>query len=271
MGKGLRMAFGKTIAAKALNLFVTAFGKILLIAALHHAIDHLVLILRHGAGIAEGRHCAAQAIGLIRRKRGGDHRQFHRLFLKQRDTKRAGQDIVQLLGVMRRGGGGIFDLLLPVAPPQIRVDHVALNRAGANNRDLDDEVVKLFGLQAGQHVDLRTAFDLKCADAVALLQHRIDRRVFGGNAVQAIRPAACLPQHFETFADAGQHTQCQDIDLQQVQRVDIVLVPFNEGPVRHRAIVDRHGFIQPVFGQDIAADMLRQMARKIEQLADKGM
>ena len=265
------MAFGKTIAAKALNLLVATLGKILLISALHHAVDHLVLILRHGARIAEGRHCAAQAIGLIRRKRGGDHRQFHRLFLKQGHAKCAGQDIVQLLGVMRRLGGGIFDLLLSITPPQIRVDHIALNRAGADNRDLDNEVVKLFGLQARQHVDLRAAFNLKCADAVALLQHGIDRRVLGWNAVQAIIPAACLPQHFETFADAGQHTQCQDINLQQVQRVDIVLVPFNEGPVRHRAIVDRHGFIQPVFGQDIAADMLRQMAREIEQLADKGM
>ena len=49
MGKGLRMAFGKAIAAKALNLFVAAFGKILLISALHHTIDHLVLIFGHSA------------------------------------------------------------------------------------------------------------------------------------------------------------------------------------------------------------------------------
>ena len=151
------------------------------------------------------------------------------------------------------------------------MDHVALNRAGPYNGDLDDKVVKCLGLKTRQHVDLRAAFDLKGADAVALLQHRIDRRIFGRNAVQAIIPAACLPQHFEAFADAGQHTQCQYIDLQQVQRVDIVLVPFNEGPVRHGAIVDRHGFIKPVFGQDITADMLRQMARKIEQLSNKGM
>ena len=118
---------------------------------------------------------------------------------------------------------------------------------------------------------MRAAFDLKGANAVALLQHRVDRRIFGRNTVQAIIAAACLPQHFKAFANAGQHTQCQYIDFQQVQRVDIVLVPFNEGPVRHCAIVDRHGFIKPVFGQDIAADMLRQMAWKIEQLADKGM
>ena len=43
------MAFGKAIAAKALNLFVAAFGKILLISALHHTIDHLVLIFGHSA------------------------------------------------------------------------------------------------------------------------------------------------------------------------------------------------------------------------------
>src|SRR3546814_10449763 len=45
LGEGLRMAFGETVAAEPFNLLETAFGKIAFITALHHAADHLVLIL----------------------------------------------------------------------------------------------------------------------------------------------------------------------------------------------------------------------------------
>ena len=50
------------------------------------------------------------------------------------------------------------------------------------------------------------------------------------------------------------------------ERVDVVLVPFDEGAVVHRGVADRHGLGQRPLGQDEAADMLRQMARHADQL-----
>ena len=46
--------------------------------------------------------------------------------------------------------------------------HVALDRAGAHDGDLDDEIVEGPRLQPRQHVHLRPALDLEHADRVGL-------------------------------------------------------------------------------------------------------
>jgi len=271
MGKGLRMAFRKAIAAKAFDLFVAPLGKITLITTAHHALDHLVAISRHCPHIAEGRHCTAQAIRLVRGKGGGHHGKLHGLFLKQRHATGAVKNVVQFAGIMRRGRRWKIDRLFLVAAAQIGVDHIPLDRPGPNNRDLNDQIIKLPGLQPGEHVDLGTAFHLKGADAVALLQHLVHRRIFCRYAVQPIVAQSVFPDEVEAFADTGQHPQRQYIDLQQVERGNVVLVPFDERAIFHGAIMDGNGFIQTVFGEHKATNMLRQMARKIEQLADQRM
>jgi hypothetical protein len=70
----------------------------------------------------------------------------------------------------------------------------------------------------------------------------------------------------EAFADAGQHSQREHVDLQNPELVDVVLVPFDEGSVVHRPVADRHRLGQRPLGQDEAADMLRQVARHSDQL-----
>jgi len=42
----------------------------------------------------------------------------------------------------------------------------------------------------------------------------------------------------------------QAIDLHKMQRVDIILVPFDDLTVFHRRRLDRHKFIEPVMGED---------------------
>jgi hypothetical protein len=69
-------------------------------------------------------------------------------------------------------------------------------------------------------------------------------------------------QHAERALDGGQHAQRQDVDLHQLQAVDVVLVPLDEGAVLHRRVADRHGLVQPALGQHEAADVLRQVARE---------
>ena len=75
-----------------------------------------------------------------------------------------------------------------------------------------------------------------------------------------------LLDQVEAFADAGQHAEREHVDLEDAEFLDVVLVPFDEGAVLHRAIADGHGLGQRPFGQDEAADMLRQMARHADEL-----
>ncbi len=74
-------------------------------------------------------------------------------------------------------------------------------------------------------------------------------------------------QQLEALADAGQHAERQDVDLEDAERIQVVLVPFHHGALGHGGIGDRHHLVEPALGQDEAADMLGQMPRKADQLA----
>ena len=82
MREARRMAFGKTIAAKAFDLRKDTLRQILRIAAPRHARHQLVLVARHQTLLTESCHGAAQLIGFFRREAGGDNGQAHCLFLK---------------------------------------------------------------------------------------------------------------------------------------------------------------------------------------------
>ena len=57
------------------------------------------------------------------------------------------------------------------------------------------------------------------------------------------------------------------VDLHELERVDVVLVPFDHLAVDHRGRLDRHEVVEPVVGQHEAARMLAEMARRADQLA----
>ena len=77
-------------------------------------------------------------------------------------------------------------------------------------------------------------------------------------------------QQIQRLAQAGEHAQPEHVDLQDAQRVEIVLVPFDASAVWHGRVVDRHHLVEPAAGDDEAADVLRQMAREGDDLADHG-
>src|SRR5690606_25504549 len=45
----------------------------------------------------------------------------------------------------------------------------------------------------------------------------------------------------------------------------VVLVPFDESPVRHGGVADGDHLVQPVLGQDEASDVLAEMTGKVQQ------
>ena len=79
------------------------------------------------------------------------------------------------------------------------MDHVALDRAGAHDRDLDDEIVKFLGLEPRQHRHLRPALDLEHADRVGALDHRINARLLGRNGGKRQAPAVMAFKEIEAL------------------------------------------------------------------------
>jgi hypothetical protein len=88
LGEAGGMALGKAIGAEALDLLEGALGEILTVAARHHAADQLVVEMADPAGHLEGRHGAAQLIGLGRGEARADDGDLHRLLLEEGHAQR---------------------------------------------------------------------------------------------------------------------------------------------------------------------------------------
>ncbi|MNI40546.1 hypothetical protein D3C73_947710 [compost metagenome] len=147
------------------------------------------------------------------------------------------------------------------------MDHVALDRTGPDDRHLDDEVIEGARLHAGQHRHLRPALNLEDPESIGLPDHRIGARVLRRDGREIEVDALVLAKEIEPPAHAREHPQRQHVDLHELQRVDIVLVPFDHLSVFHRGGFNRDQFVQAVLCQDEAAGMLRQVARSADQFA----
>jgi len=150
------MAFGKAVGAEPLDLVEAAGREIGRIIVGEHAGDEFLAEQMDFAVALEGRHRAAQPVGLLGGKPGADDRDLHRLFLEERHAQRLAEHLAQFVG-------RVFDRFLARAPAQIGVHHVALDRPGTHDRDLDDEIVEFLGLQSRQHRHLGAALDLEDA------------------------------------------------------------------------------------------------------------
>ncbi|ENN83893.1 hypothetical protein RHSP_82254 (plasmid) [Rhizobium freirei PRF 81] len=257
--EGSGMAFGKAVAAEPFELLERLLGEFGLITVRHHAGDQLLAKLADTAGVFEGCHGPAQLVGLTGAEAGTFDRHPHGLFLEERHTERLAEHLFQLRL-------GIDHILLAFPSPEVGMHHITLDRTGPDDRDLDDEVVECPRLDARQHRHLRPALDLEGPERVGPPDHRIGARILGRDGGEIEIDALVLAKKIEAVLHAGQHAECQHVDLHELDDVDIVLVPLDHLPVDHRGRLDRHELIEAIAGEDETAGMLRQMARRAHQL-----
>ena len=147
--------------------------------------------------------------------------------------------------------------------------HVALDRAGPDDGHLHDEIVEALGAQPRQHGHLRAGFHLEYADAVGALQHRVHLGPFRRDLIDREAAPAKIVDEVERLADRRQHAEAEHVHLQQAQGFEIVLVPLDDGAVRHGRVLDRHELRQGAARDDEAADVLREVPREAEYLVDE--
>ena len=140
------------------------------------------------------RHCSSQAVGLAGCETRCHDRKLHDLLLKDRNTERALQDRLDLVA-------GVFDSLLAVPAPQVRMHHIALDRTWANDGNFDNEVVVTARPQPRQHGHLGPRLDLKNPHCVAPADHVVDQRVFSRHGGQGEFATIEVAQQVETAPD----------------------------------------------------------------------
>ncbi|CRN81424.1 Uncharacterised protein [Klebsiella pneumoniae] len=149
--------------------------------------------------------------------------------------------------------------------------HVALDRPWPDDGDLDHQVVELLRAQAWQHGHLGARFDLEHTDGIGAADHFVGGRVFARDTGDA-QPLAAAQRvdQVEAAAQGAEHAQGEDVDLEQADRVEIVLVPLDHRAFGHARILHRDQGVQWLLGDDEAAGVLREVARKTDQLAGQG-
>ena len=178
------------------------------------------------------------------------------LFLKERDAERPPEHRFEhrMQGVHR----------FPArAPGEIRMHHVADDGPGADQRDFDHEVVKLFGLHARQRRHLRAALHLKHADGVALAQHFVNCRIVGRKPAQIDLFAPVIAHQFEAVFEHGHHAEPEQIDFDEAKVGAVFFVPLDDDAAGHGRGFERHHAVEPPLADHHAAGVLAEVARHV--------
>ena len=257
------MRFRKAVAAKALDLAADLLRKQWTVVALEHAADELLLILLEFALAAPCTHRATQLVCLARGEARGHHGQLHDLLLEDRHPQGTFEHRTDLRPWPFDGQAGVAS----GACLEIGVDHATLNRSRAHDGHLDHQIVEAAWLETWQHGHLGTRFNLEHADRVSRREHFVDACHLFGDARQVEGAAAPARDQVETAAQRGEHAQRQHVHLEQSQCIEIVLVPLDDGAIRHGGVLDGHQFVEPPAGDHETADMLGQVPWKADQRA----
>ena len=154
----------------------------------------------HALRTTLGSHCTAKLIGPSARKTCCIRRDAHELLLEERHAERLTQsrfeEWVQ-----------VSDLLTSRSPPQVGVDRAPLDRAGAYEGNLHDDVVEAPRFETGKRVHLRARLHLKDANRVGCAQQVVDPRILLRKSVQS-QGFIAAPMHHSRRPAAQELIRC---------------------------------------------------------------
>src|ERR1700733_9380590 len=156
----------------------------------------------------------------------------------------------------------IADLFSLLAPPHIRMHHLAYYRAGPDDGNLHDKVVEPLGIVAGQRCHLCAALHLEHAYRVGSLQRLIDFFVFG-QLRQIDLLAVVLRDQFKAVLDNGHHAKTQQVYLDDAQIGAVLFVPLHDRAARHRCTFQWNDMVELSLANDHAARVLSEMTGQL--------
>ena len=164
----------------------------------------------------------------------------------------------------------VFDFFYAAPPAQIRIDHIALQRPGANERDFDCKIVKGSRFEARQCVHLRTALHLKNGHRVGAAEIVVHRLIGHLELSEVDRHAAGDANVFDAVLEHREHPETEKIDLHEPRCIEIIFFPLDDRAVVHRRRFDRHYGVQRLVGEHESADMNAALPRRFAKSGDDG-
>ena len=143
----------------------------------------------------------------------------------------------------------------------------ALDRPGAHQRHLDDDVVEGLGKAAGQHLHLGAALDLEDAGRLRGADRLEGRLVVERDPREVDALVAGLGDRLDAALDRRQHPEPEQVDLQKAGVGARVLVPLDDLAPLHRRRLDRADVDQRPGREHHPAGVLGEVARQPPGLA----
>jgi hypothetical protein len=158
-------------------------------------------------------------------------------------------------------------LAQPLPPFDVRVDRLPLDRARPHERDLDGDVVEVLRARAQDRLHLRAALDLKAADGVGLLDLREHVGVVERDAREVDLLAARARDEVDALLHRREHSEPEQVDLQEAGVRTRVLVPLAHLPARHRRRLHGHELDERTRRDHHPAGVLGDVPRQPADLA----
>ncbi len=196
-------------------------------------------------------HCPAQFVRFRPGEPGHVHPHAKHLFLEQRHAQRAFQYLLA-------GRMDVIHSLTSIAPVEVWMNEIPDDRPGANNGDLDRQIIKRCRPHDGQSCHLSPGFHLEGAHRIRPAEQIENGGVILGDFGEIHRrssPGADL----QRVLDGGEHAEPQQVDFDDAEILAIIFVPLNDRPSRHRGGLERNHRIQAVIAHDHPAGMLAEM------------
>ncbi len=148
----------------------------------------------------------------------------------------------------------------------VRVDGLALDRPGPDERDLDRQVVEVLRARAEQALHLRAALDLEVADGVGVLDLLVDVWVVERDPRRSIVFALRFGDLHDAVLDRREHPEPEQVDLQEARVGARVLVPLADLAPLHGRGLHRDEVDQRPARDDHAARVLGDVPREAGDL-----
>ncbi len=206
-------------------------------------------------GSFEG-HRFAELIGFHSGEVGDDHGHAEDLFLEEGDAEGALENGLE-------GGVDVFDFFPSGPSVEVGVDEVAHDGAGADDGDLDRDIVKGLGLHDGEGGHLGAGLDLEGAHGVGAAEEGEGFRVAFGDAGE-VHGATAAFANAEGVLHRGEHAEAEKIDLHDAQIFAVVFVPLQHGAIRHGGGLEGDDVVESVIAKDHSARMLTEVAGGVE-------
>ncbi len=221
----------------------------------HAAVEEPLVELLHLAARAPRAHRPPEAVRFRRREPADLDGDPHDLLLVEDHAHRILEDGLEA----RMEVGHRLEALLAA---QERVDGVALDRARPDDRDLDHEVVEALRARLGQRLHLGPALDLEDADGVGRLEHLEHLGDLLGHPVEVDADRAVVLDELERLVDRGEHPEPEQVELDELERLDVALVELDDDAVVHRRPLERRDVDERRRGHEHPARVDREVARE---------